>query len=115
MKDLISQLLAPEKDAHPETLLGADVFIRRLTAHELNEFDEQLEQLVKDKDQRGQSLLTISLILRALVDENGIPVPADELPAPDVLLKCRSNASILQALRTIQRHSWGTLEEAKKN
>jgi hypothetical protein len=115
MKDLKSLLLAPEHDAYPVTMLGAEVFIRRLTSFELEQYDEKQEQLRAEKNLRGVGLSTASLILSALVDDKGVPVPATDLPAPDELLKARSNASIIEALRTIQRHSWGTLEEAKKN
>lgn len=115
MNDLKSQLLAPECIACPVTILGAQVFIRRLTAYEAEEYDKKQEQLRTEKDLSGMGLSTASLILMALVDENGLPIPATDLPAPDELLKARSNASLIEALQTVQRHSWGTLEDAKKN
>lgn len=113
MNDLKSLLLAPEASQHPVTILGADVFIRRLTAFELEEYDEKLAQLRADNNSLGMAISTASFILSAIVDESG--QPAQNLPAPDELLKARSNASLIDALQTIQRHSWGTLEDAKKN
>ncbi|HAF4579470.1 TPA: phage tail protein [Salmonella enterica] len=115
MNNLKTQLLAPERGAYPVTILGADVFIRRLTSYEIEEYDEKQSQLRTDKNLTGMALSTASFILSAIVSEEGIPVPATDLPAPDELLKARSNASLIEALQTIQRHSWGTLEDAKKN
>lgn len=115
MDDLKSSLLAPEKSQHNVTILGADVFIRRLSAFELEEYDEKQAQLRAENNSLGMAMSTASFILSAMVDENGNPIPAENLPAPDELLKARSNASLIDALQTIQRHSWGSLEEAKKN
>jgi|GEM_PF-733914 len=115
MTDLKSQLLAPEKNAHPVKILGAEVFIRRLTAFELESHDEKQASLRAESNSLGMAISTAALILSAMVDESGVPVPAQDLPEPEALLKSRSNASLLEALQTIQRHSWGTLEEAKKN
>ncbi|WP_208952666.1 phage tail protein [Rahnella sp. ChDrAdgB13] len=115
MNDLKKQLLSPEFDAFPVTILGAKVFIRRLTSYEVEQYDQKQEQLRTETNLSGMGLSTASLILSALVDEKGMPIPANILPAPDELLKARSNASLIEALQTVQRHSWGTLEEAKKN
>jgi hypothetical protein len=57
-------------------------------------------------------LAAASLVLNALVDENGLP--AQDLPTPDELMKSHSYATITEAMTTVQRHSYGTLEEAKK-
>ncbi|MGK0703671.1 phage tail protein [Yokenella regensburgei] len=113
MKDLKSRLLAPEHTAHSVSVLGTEVFIRRLTAFELAEYDEKVSQLRDDNNSRGMAIASASLVLTALVDENGLP--AQDLPAPDELLKSRSHASLIEALSVVQRHSYGTLEEAKKN
>lgn len=115
MTDLKSQLLAPERTAFPVTILGAQAFIRRLTSFELEEYDEKQQQLREDTNLSGMGLSTAAFILSAMVDESGLPIPATDLPTPDELLKARSNASLIEALQTVQRHSWGTLEEAKKN
>ncbi|VFS19478.1 Uncharacterised protein [Enterobacter cancerogenus] len=113
MNDLKSRLLAPEQSQHPVTILGTEVFIRRLTAFELEEYDEQQSQLRANNNSLGMAMSTAAFILSALVDESG--QPAQNLPTPDEVLKARSNASLLEALQIIQRHSWGSLEEAKKN
>lgn len=115
MKDLKSLLLAPENIAHPVKILGADVFIRRITAYEAEVYDEKQAELRAENNSRGIALETASFILSALVDESGVPVPAENLPAPDELLKSRSNAALVEAVSVITRHSWGTLEDAKKN
>lgn len=113
MKDLKSRLLSPAYAAHPVTLLGTDLLIRRLTANELADFEEQAAQLRSDDNTRGLALAGASLVLSALVDENG--VPEQDLPAPDELMKHHSYATLIEALTIVQRHSYGTLEEAKKN
>lgn len=115
MTDLKSLLLAPENAAHPVKILGADVFIRRITAFEAEAYDEKQTELRAENNSRGIAIATASFILSALVDENGVPVPAENLPGPDELLKSRSNAALVEAVKVITRHSWGTLEDAKKN
>lgn len=115
MKDLKSMLLAPENTALPVNILGADAFIRRITAFEAETYDEKQTELRAADDSLGIARSTAAFILSALVDENGVPVPAKSLPTPDELLKSRSNAALIDAVETITRHSWGTLEDAKKN
>lgn len=115
MTDLKSLLLAPENAAHPVKILGAEVFIRRITAFEAEAYDEKQTELRAENNSRGIAIATAAFILSALVDENGVPVPAENLPAPDELLKSRSNAALVEAVKIITRHSWGTLEDAKKN
>lgn len=113
MKDLKSRLLSPECAAHPIKLLGTDLFIRRLSAFELSEFEDKASELNGPGNTRPLMMAAAALVLNALVDENGIP--AQNLPAPDELMKSHSYASITEAMTTVQRHSYGTLEEAKKN
>lgn len=115
MTDLKSLLLTPENIAHPVKIMGADVFIRRITAFEAEAYDEKQAALRAENNSRGIAIEAASFILSALVDELGVPVPAENLPAPDELLKSRSNASLIEAVNVITRHSWGTLEDAKKN
>lgn len=105
--------MAPECVAHPIKLLGTDLFIRRLSAAELSEFEDSASELNGPGNTRPLMLAASSLVLNALVDENGIP--ARDLPTPDELMKVHSYASITEAMTTVQRHSYGTLEEAKKN
>lgn len=113
MKDLKSRLLAPETVAHPIKLLGTDLFIRRLTALELSEFEGKAAELSGPGNTGPMMMAAASLVLHALVDENGLP--AQDLPTPDELMKAHSYASITEAMSTLQRFSYGTLEEAKKN
>ncbi|MFP2467660.1 phage tail protein [Pseudescherichia vulneris] len=115
MTNLKSLLLAPENTARAVTILGADVFIRRITAFEAEAYDEKQAELRADNNSRGIAIEAASFILSALVDENGVPVPAENLPVPDELLKSRSNAALIEAVNVITQHSWGTLEDAKKN
>lgn len=115
MTDLKSLLLAPENTAHPVKILGADVFIRRITAFEAAAYEDRQAELRAENNVRGVALGAASFILSALVDENGVPVPVESLPAPDELLKSRSNAALIEAVGKISRHGWGNLEDAKKN
>lgn len=115
MNDLKSLLLTPENTAQPVKILGADVFIRRITAFEAEVYDEKQAELRAENNSRGIAIEAASFILSALVDENGVPVPVENLPAPDELLKSRSNAALIEAVNVITRHSWGTLEDAEKN
>ena len=113
MKDLKSRLLSPETVAHPIVLLGTELFIRRLTAYELADFEDKAAQLRAEGNTRDMALAGASLVLNSLVDESGLP--AQDLPAPDELMKSHSYASLIEALTKVQRYSYGTLEEAKKN
>lgn len=113
MQDLKSRLLTPVCVAHPITLLGTDLYIRRLSAYELSEFEDKASELNGPGNTRPLMLAAASLVLNALVDENGLP--AQDLPTPDELMMSHSYATITEAMTTVQRHSYGTLEEAKKN
>ncbi|MDZ4030191.1 phage tail protein [Kluyvera ascorbata] len=113
MKDLKSRLLAPECVAHPIKLLGTDVFIRRLSAMELSEFEGKAAELSGPGTTGPMMKAASSFVLSSLVDENGLP--AQDLPTPDELMKVHSYASITEAMSTLQRFSYGSLEEAKKN
>ncbi|WP_158783278.1 phage tail protein [Pantoea sp. BAV 3049] len=113
MKDLKSRLLSPVCDSLTVTILGGEFLIRRLSAYELAEFEDRAGQLRIEDNTRGLALAGAALVLNALVDEEGKPV--SDLPAPDELMKSHSYASLIEALTVVQRHSYGTLEEAKKN
>ena len=113
MKNLKSRLLAPECTAHPIKLLGTDLFIRRLSAAELSEFEEKADELDGPGNTRPLMLAAATLVLNAIVDDAGIPI--SDLPTPDELMKYHSYASITEAMTIVQRYSYGTLAEAKKN
>lgn len=113
MKDLKSRLLSPVCTPLTATILGGEFLIRRLSAYELAEFEDRAGQLRVEDNTRGLALAGASLVLSALVDDDGKPVA--DLPAPDELMKTHSYASLIEALTVVQRHSYGTLEEAKKN
>ncbi|MFP0536045.1 phage tail protein [Klebsiella oxytoca] len=108
-----SRLLAPDSDAAPVQLFGSKFHVRRLTAFEMSEFEDKASQLTGPDNTRGLMLAAASLVLSALVDENGLP--EQDLPSPVELMKARSYASITDAMSKVQRFSYGTLEEAQKN
>lgn len=113
MKDLKSRLLSSTPDSLAVPILGGEFLIRRLSAYELAEFEDNAAKLRSEDNTRGLALAGSALVLNALVDADG--KPADDLPAPDELMKSHSYASLIEALTVVQRHSYGTLEEAKKN
>ena len=74
-------LLNPIIKAHPITLLGQQIFIRRLTQEELWDYEADLQALEKSDDNARQtSIRGITLFLSALVNEDGSRPAADELP-----------------------------------
>lgn len=113
--NLKTALLQPTNTAVPHTLFGVPVHIRRLTVCELMDYDEGLGKAQVESDQKAATLLGAQLILCALVDEQGKSVPASDLPSPAELLAAHDNAALFDAIRAIQSHSYGTLEEAEKN
>ncbi|TKI02666.1 phage tail protein [Martelella alba] len=112
---LRAALLRPLNTAIPCTLFGADVYIRRLTAQELMDYDDGLAAARDANDQKQSAQLGAGLILSALVDETGQPIPTPELPTAAEILAVHDNAALLEAITLVHRHSYGTLEEAKKN
>ena len=109
-------LLNPIITAHPITLLGQQIFIRRLTQEELWDYEADLQALEKSDDNARQtSIRGITLFLSALVNEDGSRPAADELPAAEAFLSAHSGADLLEAVIAVQRHAIGTLEDAKKN
>lgn len=56
----------------------------------------------------------VNLFLAALVNEDGSKPKASELPTADQLMAAHANADLLDAVTLVQRHSYGTLEEATK-
>lgn len=113
--NLKNALLQPANTAVAHRLFGVPVHIRRLTVSELMDYDEALGKAQAESDQKAATLLGAQLILAALVDEQGKPMSASDLPSALELLDTHDNAALFEAIRAIQRHSYGTLEEAEKN
>lgn len=114
-KALKSALLKPTNTAIETTLFGAQVFIRRLTASQLIEHEEQLDAAAKELDVRGSSLMSVQLILNCLVNPDGSPIKTEDLPTANELLEAHDNATLIDAIATVKKHSLGKLEEVEKN
>lgn len=98
------------------TLLGQAVFIRRLTSAELDNYNDAVNAGNEaGASARSLSLLGVNLFLSALVNEDGSRPKPKELPTAEELLDVHSNADLLDAVTTVQKHSWGRLEDAAKN
>ena len=109
-------LTNPMNTTHKITLLGQPVFIRRLTSNEMDQYTEKVEtEKAGGNDSRANSLLGVQLFIDALVNEDGSRPKKSELPTAVELLAVHSNADLIEAVTTVQRHSYGTLEEAEKN
>ena len=109
-------LINPLNTTRPETLLGQPVFIRRLTSAELDNYNDAVSAGNQaGASARSLSLLGVNLFLSALVNEDGSRPKPKELPTAEKLLEVHSNADLLNAVTTVQKHSWGNLEEAAKN
>lgn len=97
-------------------LLGQTVFIRRFSSDELDQYGQKVDaEKAGGNDSRAISLLGVQLFINALVNEDGSNPKKSELPTPADLLAVHSNADLVEAVTTVQRHSYGTLEEAAKN
>lgn len=109
-------LTKPNSAAIKKSVLGHDVFFRRLTTQELNDYDRAIAA-VPEGDERNlvQSRIGIELFLSALVNEDGTTPKKSELPSVDDLLASHAPGDLLEAVITVQNISWGTLEDAKKN
>nr|WP_279078508.1 phage tail protein [Hafnia alvei] len=109
-------LLQPNNATISLTLLGQPVHIRRLSAQDMLDYSAQIDD---ERAQGGNSAQLakagVALIIRALVNADGSRPDNADLPTPEAILQVHSQADIMQALTTVQRHSYGTLEEAEKN
>ncbi|KKI45207.1 hypothetical protein [Hafnia alvei] len=109
-------LLKPNNATISLTLLGQPVHIRRLSAQDMLDYSAQIDD---ERAQGGNSAQLakagVALIIRALVNADGSRPDKADLPTPEAILQVHSQADIMQALTTVQRHSYGTLEEAEKN
>lgn len=111
-----TNLSEPMNTTRQETLLGKKVFIRRLSSNELDEYSNSVTAAREaGQPDRDLSLFGVNLFLSALVNEDGSRPKATLLPKAESLLAAHSTADLLDAVTTVQRHSYGTLEEARKN
>lgn len=109
-------LLSPMNTTLAQTLLGQSVFIRRLTTKELNDYSAAVDiELASNNDSHTLSMLGVGLFLNALVNEDGSRPKVKDLPTVTELLATHSSADLLEAVTAVQRHSFGTLEDASKN
>ena len=109
-------LINPLNTTVEKMLLGQKVYLRRLTSAELDDYNDKVEAGHLDKlPSRELSGMGVNLFLAALVNEDGSKPKASELPTADQLMAAHSNADLLDAVTLVQRHSYGTLEEATKN
>ena len=113
MSDIKSRLLAPNRKPKKVSILGSQFFIRRLSAQEQVDFEAKTEEFREKNDPRGMALMSAAIVLGALVDEHGTPFA--DLPTPEEVIDIHSHADLLEAVGTLQRYSFGTLEDAEKN
>lgn len=110
-----SMLLKPLDTVIKTKVLGQDVFIRRLSSSALLEYQDQTELGRGSMSNTDFAVKGINLLLSALVNEDGSAPSKKDLPTAEELLVIHSNADLLDAITIVQRHSYGTLEEAEKN
>ncbi|MDX7992224.1 phage tail protein [Xenorhabdus littoralis] len=116
MKGLKAALLTPRPHIKAIELFGIPVNLRRLTASELLNLEEETERLSSDVEGgRAASRLNIQMVLDCLVDDKGKSINPDDLPTADELMNVHDNATVIEAIQTVKRHSIGTLEDAEKN
>lgn len=109
-------LAKPFNTAIEKNLLGQSVFIRRLSTTELTDYAESVEaERNGANNDRTLSVMGVNLFLSALVNEDGSRPKKADLPTAQELLDAHSAADLLVAVATVQRHSYGTLEDAVKN
>ncbi|MEM7874619.1 phage tail protein [Morganella morganii] len=113
--NLKSALLKPDSHTEKYTLFGTEVYLRRLTVGELDRYEKDRKAAFDAGDYSGVTLAGASLILSAICDENGIPVSAEDLPTAKELIDAHSNPVFVEAMNTLQKYCYGTIEDAKKN
>ncbi|MTC97749.1 phage tail protein [Providencia alcalifaciens] len=112
---LKSSLLKPTPHIEEHSILGTKVFLRRLTIAELDEYEHDLQDAQKTGFSSDASKAGAELILKAICDEKGNPIPEDELPTADELVTVHDTPTLLSAMAFVQKYSYGSVEEAKKN
>ncbi|MFW5407743.1 phage tail protein [Pectobacterium brasiliense] len=111
-----TNLLEPDNKPVKKTILGHTVFLRRLTAKQLDDYEKAVAAVPEGKNQATErSRLGIQLILDALRNEDGSTPNASELPTVDDLLAARSPGDLLEAMVEVQNVSWSTRADAEKN
>ncbi|MBA5234753.1 phage tail protein [Pectobacterium aroidearum] len=109
-------LLQPDNVPVKTTILGHPVFLCRMTAKQLDDYEKAVAAVPDGKDQASEkSRLGIQLILDALRNEDGSTPKPSELPKVDDLLASRSPGDLLEAMVAVQTVSWSTRAEAEKN
>lgn len=109
-------LIHPLNTTIEKTLLGQKVYLRRLTSAELDGYNDNVEAgRQANIPSRELSAMGVNLFLSALVNEDGSKPKASELPTADQLMDVHSHIDLLDAVRFVQNHSYGTLKEATKN
>lgn len=108
-------LLKPFNTTIETTALGQKIFIRRLTNSELDNYSEIVSSEDNKLTNRDRSLIGVNLFLSALVNEDGSSPKNADLPSAESLLDAHSTADLLAAVKLVQQHSYGTLEDAIKN
>lgn len=109
-------LINPLNTTVEKTLLGQKVYLRRLTSAELDDYNDKVDAARQAKvPSRELSAMGVNLFLAALVNEDGSKPKTSELPTAEQLMAAHANADLLEAVTLVQRHSYGTLEEATKN
>ena len=113
--NLKNALLKPHAQVENLTLLGVEVNVRRLTVSELDDYDKAIKEAASDHDGMQASLAGAKLLLSALCDEAGNKLPENELPTAKELLSAHDTPAFINAMTTLQKYCYGSLEEAKKN
>lgn len=112
---LKSALLKPKTTAIATEILGAKVYLRRLTAAELIDHEDALTSAQVSGDGRRASELSIQIIVDSLVMPDGSPIKAKDKPTAADLLAAHDNVALLDAINKVKQHSIGKLEDAEKN
>ncbi|HFF4672713.1 TPA: phage tail protein [Yersinia enterocolitica] len=115
INSLKSALLKPTNTAVQTELFGASVYIRRITGKELMDYDNAIGEAQDKGDITAISYVSLGLVLKALVNPDGSPIPKKLLPTVDELLTVHANPELMKAINKVKSHSLGTLEEAEKN
>lgn len=115
LKVLKSALLQSDNHVTEVSILGTQVFIRRLKAAELQANEDAMKAAIEADDMNTAARLNVELLLSCIMTPDGKPVPVGALPSVDELLQAHDNPTLVAAISTVKRHAVGTLEDAEKN